>query len=994
MTIPGSTQSVFISYSRVNRPFVETLIRDLETHGIQVWIDQKGLVAGTPDWEQTLRDAIRGSSAVLLIASPASRQSRYVKDELRIAEMYKRAVYPVWIDGDDWMDAIPMGWGGTQSIDARGDQYAPAVTAIVHALGTTLPPQTAPVEPSQIDNPAPEPMTPPRNPYKGLRSFTDDDAGDFFGREKVVGDLVEILRATLLASESPRFLAVIVGPSGSGKSSVVMAGLLPKLRKGALPGSDQWLYLDPMVPGVHPLERLTIALSGVIPSRSMDSIREDLDSDSARGLHLLASRAANIAKHLDRRLVLLVDQFEELFTLTTNEDERRHFIDLLVNAVTEPQGAVFLILTLRADFYDRPMGYAELGKLVESASKSVLPMDIDDLRAVIEKPAVLPDVRLRFDDGLVGDLLFEVRGEPAPLPLLQFTLDQLFERRDGRRLTRSAYLDIGGVKGALAKHAEATYAALPSDDYRRLARALFLRLIEPGATPQDTTRRRAALNELTLPDPEQTRLIQACTDRFVKARLLTTDEIGGSRTIEVSHEALIREWARLGDWLREAREDIRFQGALSQDATDWLRSGQRADDLYRGQKLIDAQNWAARNVASVEEAAFIEASRDGQQAQELAERDRQARELELAKRAETAERDRAVRFEEAAKSATRRARIAALAVFIAIFIISIILIFGGQQVASLQSQLAQGADQANQIGTLVPILVRPPQDTRPTLSYQNKFATATAIGVSRLWTPFPTQDRKGAILVEVPPGCFLMGDATQSDANPITEICFDKLFWIDKFDVTNKAFDAFVKAGGYTDSSNWTASGLVWRNMVDANNAERISSIRSMDCAEVSNTDEQPVVCITWYEAYAYCHWRGARLPTEAEWEYAARGPASRVYPWGNSFKEGTDDDKAAYIGNSAKTVQVGSKPNGASWVGALDMSGNVWQWVNSFYSPYPYDSKDGRENDNYEYNKLHNVVRGGAWDIISSNLRATVRFGSLPNWGWSNIGVRCAHFS
>ena len=883
----------------------------------------------------------------------------------------------------------------------------------------------------------PEPTAPPRNPYKGLRSFTDEDAGDFFGRDKLVSEWVETLRNTLAATDTPRFMAVIVGPSGSGKSSVVMAGLLPKLRKGALPGSDKWLYLDPMVPGSHPLERLTVALSGAITERSMDSIREDLDSDSARGLHLLASRAVNIAKRPEMRLVLLVDQFEELFTLTTDEDERRHFIDLLVNAVTESRGAVVAILTLRADFYDRPMQYIELGKLVESASKSVLPMDIDDLRSVIEKPAALPDVRLTFDEGLVGDLLFEVRGEPAPLPLLQFTLDQLFERRDGRHLTRSAYQEIGGVKGALAKHAEATYDALPTDEYRRLTRALFLRLIEPGVTEQDTTRRRAALNELTLPDAEQTRAIQQCANRFVNARLLTTDEIAGSRTIEVSHEALIREWARLGDWLHEAREDIRLQQALSQDAADWQRRGQRPDDLYRGQKLIDAQHWAVRNVPSAEEMAFIDASAAGQSAAEQTERERQARELELAKRAEAAERDRAVRFQRAARLAGLVAGIAIIGIVVAV----IAAIGAAGQTTTANNQLgtatiAQGQavaaanDSGTQIAavnatltpvyqslatatgaafdnmsysTIVPRIGGFPPTLENPLNLAQKYITATTVAAAYQRTPIATTDAKGAVLVEVPPGCFLMGDAAQG-VSPVTEICFDSAFWIDKFDVTNKDYVAFVTAGGYKDTpeSNayWTPDGLTWR-ADDGNGNPHTTWIGdphatkpNINCPQYSSTDNQPVVCVTWYEAYSYCQWRGARLLTEAEWEFAARGPASRVYPWGDSFVAGKDDDKAVYSGNSATTLEVGKKPAGVSWVGALDMSGNAWQWVSSQYSPYPYNSKDGRESIDNINNNINRVLRGGAFAWSGDDLRSAYRYFYTPDFNDPNFGFRCARSS
>src|SRR5947207_14328464 len=174
-------------------------------------------------------------------------------------------------------------------------------------------------------------------------------------------------------------------------------------------------------------------------------------------------------------------------------------------------------------------------------------MEMDELRAAIKGPATLPDVKLTFEGNLVGDLLYEVRGQVGALPLLQFTLDQLFERRKDHILTQPAYKEIGGVKGALAKHAEETYLALPSEKHRELARTLFLRLIDPGMTEQDTTRRRAALAELALPDPKQTALLRSVADIFIAARLLTTNEIGGSATIEVSHEAVSREWKRLAD---------------------------------------------------------------------------------------------------------------------------------------------------------------------------------------------------------------------------------------------------------------------------------------------------------------------------------------------------------------------------------------------------------------------------------------------------------------
>ncbi len=589
---------VFLCYARADSELVTRLKADLLSQGVHVWIDREGLQPGTLDWEEALRTSIRAARAVLLIASPNARSSRYVRDELRIAELYQRPMYPLWITGTQWMDAVPLGWGGAQYIDARESRYETAMPELVVLLNKT----------SSTPAKAPELDFEPRNPYKGLRAFKGDDAHDFFGRDTLINELAATLEGALTSEEKHqpcvRLLAV-VGPSGSGKSSVLMAGLLPRLREGRLPGSEQWVYLDPIVPGTRPIESLTLALSEYLPDKSLKAIREDLEDDAARGLHLLTTK---LVKRQGTRVILLVDQFEELFIQTTSEDERRHFLDLLVTAITEPHGPVIVLLTLRADFYDRPLAYPALGQLIPSHQMVVLPMSIHELREVIEKPAALPDVRLTFEGDLVGDLLFEVQGQVGALPLLQFTLDQLYQRRSGRRLTLSAYRDLGGVKGALTRQAEETYTVLPSDEHRKLARALFVRLIDPGISEQDTMRRRAALSEFSLPEASQTRLLQEVVDAFIAARLLTTSEIAGTTTIEVSHEALIREWPRLANWLHEAREDIRLQQTISEDAAEWEQHNKPGDRLYRGTQLKEAQAWAMRNTPSGNEVAFLHSS--------------------------------------------------------------------------------------------------------------------------------------------------------------------------------------------------------------------------------------------------------------------------------------------------------------------------------------------------------------------------------------------------
>jgi energy-coupling factor transporter ATP-binding protein EcfA2 len=615
---------VFLSYSHDNLSCVERLQADLLAHDIAVWVDHKDIEPGTPDWEEAVRVAIRAASAVIFIASPDARASRNVKDELRIAEMYHRPIYPLWVVGDDWREAAPIGWGGAQYLDARDEHYSQAVGELVMMLNRARAPLETQHPQTQQDSSL---IDEPRNPYKGLRAFAREDAYDFFGRSHLVEELVQAIEPMLplgsqAALASSRFLTVL-GPSGSGKSSVVMAGLLPQLQAGRLPGSQEWIYLKPMKPGQQPIELLALTLSEHFPARSLLSIREDLEGNTSRGLHLLLSSLATGSK---TRTVLVIDQFEEVFTQTILEEERRRFLDLLLTASTEPHGSNIIVVTLRADFYDRPLHYPDLGRLIEAHHVTMFPMETRDLRAVIEKPAQLPDVQLIFEEDLVGDLLFDVQGQPGALPLLEFTLDQLYRRRSGRYLTRQAYQDIGGVKGALAKHAEGIYTFLPSEDHRRLARALFLRLIDLGTVDQDATRRRALLSELVLSDLKETKTLAEVLATFTQTRLLTTNSFASTSTVEISHETLIWAWARLTAWLHGAYEDIRLQRAISEDALQWQRHEQAVDRLYQGTQLTEALAWRARNIPSQTEEFFLQVSATEHERQQSAERQREEQE--------------------------------------------------------------------------------------------------------------------------------------------------------------------------------------------------------------------------------------------------------------------------------------------------------------------------------------------------------------------------------
>jgi hypothetical protein len=642
----------FVSSAREDAEHVSHLTADLAAQGFSFWTDQDGSRPGPPDGDDALQRAIRASSALLLVASPRARSARSVKAALSIAQMYQRPVYPVWMHGETWLEAPPPGWGGTAGIDARGEQYPHALHTLVKELRSRE--NSSPAQPETAP-PLMAPSAHPRNPYKGLRPYQREDAGDFFGREQCIDTLVHALAEVLLAVQpgqpAPRFLAVI-GPRGSGKSSAVMAGLLPQLQQGRLPESHKWIYLKPMVPGQHPLEALTFALSEHFPGRSLTSIREELED--IRGLHRLAATlperrdpeeldlsagfdrpatpsmerkdtdeledipglhrlAPALLPRQDAKVLLFVDQFEELFTQTPSEAERQHFLDLLISAMSEPQGPVIVLLALRADFYDRPLRYLALGQVIEAHHQAILPMTLQELRAAIEKPAELPDVQLRFEENLVGDLLFDVQGLGEALPLLQFTLAQLFERRNGVHLTHQAYQEVGGVRGALAKQAESTYLSLPSQKHQQWARALFLRLIDAGTVDRDATCGRIPLSELILIDARETTVLEMVWQTFTEKRLLTTSTVMGIPTIEVNHEALIGAWGRLTKWLQEAQQDTSLHGLIGKDVSEWIGQGKPAERLYKGEQLAQAQRWRTRTIPGRDEDAFLRASIQQQQ---------------------------------------------------------------------------------------------------------------------------------------------------------------------------------------------------------------------------------------------------------------------------------------------------------------------------------------------------------------------------------------------
>ncbi|ANS68197.1 WD-40 repeat-containing protein [Streptomyces lincolnensis] len=421
-------------------------------------------------------------------------------------------------------------------------------------------------------------------PYQGLARFEPDDHDRYFGRDRLVTALRELVHER-------RFTAVF-GPSGSGKSSLLRAGLIPALR-----AERELAAIRVLTPGGHPAHTHADVLKAV----REPAVREE---------------GAGQSEGTGRDVLLVVDQFEEAFTLCRDAAERRAFIDLLLTART-PESRLRVVIAVRADFYGRCAEHRGLADALGEAGLLVGPMDPAELREVIVKPAQAAGHIV--ERTLTARLVEEIAEEPGGLPLLSHVLRETWRRRHGRALTLEAYEAAGGVHGAIAQTAEEVYAGL-STDHAELARLILLRLITPGEGSQDTRRPvdRAELDFTHPPGPATTPPaapadapptarapdISLVLDRLARARLITLDH----DTVDLAHEALITAWPRLSGWIDAEREQLRAHRRLTDAARTWDELGRDPGALYRGTRLAAAEEQLADASLTVPERAFLTAS--------------------------------------------------------------------------------------------------------------------------------------------------------------------------------------------------------------------------------------------------------------------------------------------------------------------------------------------------------------------------------------------------
>jgi len=871
-------------------------------------------------------------------------------------------------------------------------------------------------------------------PYRGLEPFEAEHAANYFGRAAMVQKLLDKLAAT-------NFVAV-VGPSGSGKSSLVRAGLITALRDNKLPGSRTWDMVilrpgeDPLRALAQPIvERMAATLTPVDRLKETRKLADSLRDETLPIGDVLAQLREQPTH--PPRLLLLIDQFEETFTLCADEALRRTFLAALLAAAQT--NWLTVLFTLRADFFGRILEDEHFGKRVDAGLVPVLTMNAEERRAAIEQPAL--NAGRRFEEGLVQRILDAVAAAPGELPLLEFALTELWERQtpDGL-LTHAAYEAIGELNGAIAQRADDALKSFNATE-QLAVRKVFTRLVrvaQPDEGAEDT-KRRVNLNELDA-------TMQLLVRKLADARLLVTghDDETGEETVEVAHEALIRNWAELKGWLNGDREFLLWRQRLRTMVANWQASGRDAGALLRGALLTEGRGWLQTRTAdlSEQERNFITASQAAAEAE--------AQEREAARQRElTLERQRAEEQTQAAATLRKWALGLVLVSICAVLFALAAGYFGNEankqkavaitnakeadnqkavavanaQEADKQKGLAlvaqqtaeANADLANQqLARLAGAkLLQDARDLKKAGNFQAALTKFDEADQTTLRPEFDLKAEKEDVLRQH--AIFLVGEGEKLARNhDLTGAAAKYQAALDLKPPLDTPVYVRVDAGEFTMGSDATADeyaqedekpqhkvtvGEFWLQRTEVSNtqyqacvvAKQQGDAKGCDASETLRANQTklgtwPVVNVSWDQAQQYAAWKGGRLPSEAEWEKACRGDKdTRIYPWGD---QAPTPELANFAFNEGTWTSVGSYPQGASPYGLFDMAGNVWEWTadwydEEYYSHSPENNPQGAERGDTR------SLRGGAFYYGVFFVRCAGRYAIYPDFTYSDVGFR-----
>ena len=559
--------NAFLSHNSQDKPIVEQIAQWLEDKAnLSVWLDKWNLIPGDP-WQEEIEKALDESQCCVVFLGPdgigpwQNEEMRSAIEE-RVSKQTIRVV-PVLLPG-----AVRPGQ------ESKLPRFLRRLTWVVfrqdwneenalHRLVCGI----KGMPPGRDEKKAETDIC----PYRGLEVFREQDQNFFFGREAVVQRLMDKLNTS-------RFLAVL-GPSGCGKSSVVQAGLIPHLREQAL--------VTLFTPREQPIEELAFALRKCYRENKRPPVEQLIErlKGPAKNLYYIAREVLEDTNK--ENLVIVIDQFEELFTQTHGEEERGKIILAMLTAVEAVKGPVMVLLTMRSDFMGKCAFYPDLNTYVSEHFFQVEPMNPEELQNSIEEPARL--AALDFETGLVNRILEDIKGAPGELPLLEHALLELYELRKGKQITLQAYEEIGGIEGALVKRAEFEFAKLDGEQKKILRKMFVLRLIQPGEGTEDT-RRRAEKAELLVVGANS-QVAEDLLVQWTNARLLTTthDKLHNKDFVDVAHEALIRKWDKIQNWMAEDREAVRQINILRNAAHEWKREDENTDYLFQGARLVQME---------------------------------------------------------------------------------------------------------------------------------------------------------------------------------------------------------------------------------------------------------------------------------------------------------------------------------------------------------------------------------------------------------------------